>query len=271
MLYFLSTMVIDFHTHYYPDKIVERAMQNAVKFLKFAPATDGTRSGLIESMQKAGIDYSLALPLANTEDNVRGVNKWAQINNKAPVFLLGSIHPRTRNPKEMISQIAEMGLKGIKMHPEYQDFRFEDESLYPIWEACVENNLFVLTHAGKDVAFPPPFRSNPRGLMEFHKRFKELKLVLAHLGSWGMWDETEELLAGLPVYLDLSFTLGIVPDEQLVRIIRKHGAERVLFGTDSPWCDQKKALDHFRKLPLDENEKSMILGLNAAKLLGIPQ
>ena len=262
-------MVIDFHTHYYPDKIVDRAIEHATMALKASPATNGTRSALVESMRKAGIDYSLALPLANTPDNVRGVNRWAQINNQAPVFLLGSIHPRTKKPAEMISQIAQMGLKGVKMHPEFQDFSFEDESLFPIWEACIKHDLFVLTHAGKDISFPAPYHSDPRRLKTFHERFKKLKLVVAHLGSWRMWDEVEEFIVGLPIYLDLAFTLGKMQDEQLVRIIRNHGAERILFGTDSPWCDQEKALNHFRGLPLTENEKELILGINAARLLDI--
>jgi len=262
-------MIIDFHTHYYPDKIVERALKNAIQFLKTTPATDGTRSGLLKSMKKAGIDYSLALPLANTPDNVRGVNRWAQINNQAPVFLLGSIHPQTKNPAEMISQIAKMGLKGIKMHPEFQNFCFEDESLFPIWDACIENDIFVLTHAGEDINFSAPYHSNPQRMKLFHERFTKLKLVIAHLGSWGMWDEVEEFIVGLPVYLDLAFTLGKVNDEQLVRIIRKHGVERVLFGTDSPWCDQEEAVKHFCKLPLTDQEKKLILGLNAVKLLDI--
>ncbi len=262
-------MIIDFHTHYYPDKIVDRAIEHAAQFLKTTPATNGTRGALVKSMQKTGIDYSLALPLANTPDNVRGVNRWAQINNQAPVFLLGSIHPRTKNPEKMISQIAAMGFKGVKMHPEFQDFCFEDESLFPIWEACIENDIFVLTHAGGDIAFSSPYRSDPRRLKAFHERFKELKLVLAHLGSWGMWDSVEEFIVGLPVYLDLAFTLGKINDEQLVRIIRNHGAERVLFGTDSPWCAQDEALKYFQNLPLTESEKDRILGLNAAKFLDI--
>ncbi len=262
-------MVIDFHTHYYPDKIVGRAIEKATQDLKMAPATNGTRSALIESMQKAGIDYSLALPLANTPDNVRGVNRWAQINNQAPVFLLGSIHPLTKEPAKIISQIAGMGLKGIKMHPEFQNFSFDDESLFPIWEACIECDLFVLTHTGEDISFEAPYHSDPHRLKAFHQRFKKLKLVLAHLGSWGMWDQVEELIVGLPVYLDLAFTLGKLDDEQLVRIIRNHGAERVLFGTDSPWCDQSKALKHFRRLPLTQNEKDLILGFNASGLLDI--
>ncbi|MDD5727678.1 MAG: amidohydrolase family protein, partial [Victivallales bacterium] len=223
-------MIIDFHTHYYPEKIVERALRCA-EGAGIKAVTDGTRDGLMESMRRAGIDYSLALPLANTPDNVRGINRWAQLHNRAPVFLLGSIHPFAKKPLELIRQIADMGFKGIKVHPEYQDFYFEDEELFPVWEACIENRLFVLTHAGKDINFPPPYKTSPAGLAQFHKRFRELRLVLAHLGSFEMWDESEELIAGLPVYLDLAFTLGHIPDEQLVRIIRKHGAERVLFGT----------------------------------------
>ncbi|MCP3965924.1 MAG: amidohydrolase family protein [Lentisphaerae bacterium] len=89
------------------------------------------------------------------------------------------------------------------------------------------------------------------------------------MGSWGMWDEAEEYVIGLPVYLDLAFTLGQIDDEQLVRMIRRHGADRVLFGTDSPWRDQKTALDHFLKLDLNEDEKSLILGENAARLLDL--
>ncbi|MDD5697073.1 MAG: amidohydrolase family protein [Victivallaceae bacterium] len=260
-------MVIDFHTHYYPDNIVERAMANARSLFGMEPAADGTRAGLVASMRRAGIDYSLALPLANTPDNIRGVNRWAQLNNQPPVFLLGSIHPRAANPAAVVSRLAAMGFKGLKMHPEYQDFSFEDESLEPIWESCIANDLFVLTHAGRDIAFPAPYRSDPRRLEAFHKRFPELKLVLAHLGSWGMWDEVEARLAGLPVCLDLAFTLGAISDEQLIRIIRKHGAERILFGTDSPWCDQDRALRHFRGLPLTGREKELILGENAAQLL----
>jgi len=261
-------MIIDFHTHYYPDKIVERALQHA-RNTGLNPATDGTRDSLIKSMRQAGIDYSLALPLANTPNNVRGVNRWAQLQNKAPVFLIGSIHPFADNPDKLLKQIAAMGLKGVKVHPEYQDFSFDDERLFPLWEACINNDIFVITHAGEDSNFKPPYKSNPESLSRFHQRFKDLKLVIAHLGSFQMWDDAEKHIAGLPVYLDLAFTLGHIPDDQLIRIIRKHGAERILFGTDSPWCDQEQAVKHLNSLPLSKHEKELILGLNAARILNI--
>ncbi|QSH41626.1 amidohydrolase family protein [Lentisphaerota bacterium ZTH] len=262
-------MIIDFHTHYYPEKIVERALDSVALVPGMEPATDGTRRGLIKSMRACGIDYSLALPLANTPDNVRGVNRWAALQNTAPVFLLGSVHPRMKKPAETIKWIASLGLKGVKVHPEYQSFCFQDESFFPVWEACAENDLFVLTHAGGDINFEAPYKTNPRLMKAFHQRFDSLKLIIAHMGSWGMWDEAEEHLVGLPVYMDLAFTLGQLENDQLVRMIRRHGADRVLFGTDSPWRSQKAALDQFNKLDLDEHEKALILSGNAAQLLDL--
>jgi predicted TIM-barrel fold metal-dependent hydrolase len=262
-------MIIDFHTHYYPEKIAERALESVASIPDLNPATDGTLGGLLQSMKQAGIDYSIGLPLANTPDNVRGVNRWAAVNNKAPVFLLGSVHPDMEEPAETVRWIASMGLKGVKVHPEYQKFRFDEKRLFPIWEACIENDLFVLTHTGADVNFPPPYHSDPASLAEFHKQFPELKLIFAHMGAWGMWDDSEKHLMGLPVYWDLAFCLGMMPDEQLVRMIREHGAQRVLFGTDSPWRDQKKDVEHFKSLPLSEEEKELILWRNGASLLGI--
>lgn len=264
-----QAMVIDFHTHYYPDKIAERALDSIVSVPGIEPATDGTRDGLIESMKDAGIDLSLGLPLANTSDNVRGINRWAALNNRPPVLLLGSIHPAMSDPLPMIEWIAANNLKGIKVHPEYQDFSFDDPKLFPVWESCIENDLLVLTHAGGDIKFSAPFRSNPQSLATFHRRFPKLKLVLAHMGSWGMWDEAEQHLLGLPVYLDLAFTLGILDAAQLTRMIRSHGADRVLFGTDSPWRDQREELSKFTSLPLTEAERELILWKNAAELLSL--
>ncbi|MFA7229715.1 MAG: amidohydrolase family protein [Victivallaceae bacterium] len=262
-------MIIDFHTHYYPEKIAGKAIEAVASIPGMQAYTDGTLNGLLKSMDVAGIDLCLGLPLANTPDNVRGVNRWAAINNNSPVYLLGSIHPDTPEPEKMIEWIAGQGLRGIKIHPEYQQFSFDEERLFPIWEACIEHNLFVLTHTGNDINFPPPARSNPRQLAAFHRRFPELKLVLAHLGSWGMWNEVSEQLAGLPVYFDLAFTVGYLSQEDLLRLIRQLGTDRVLFGTDSPWRDQKTEVEYFQALPLTDEEKSCIFYRNAVGLLGL--
>lgn len=262
-------MVIDFHTHFYPPKIVERALSAIASFPDISPATDGTAEGLIRSMKAAGIDCSVGLPLANTPDNVRGVNRWAASHNQYPTLLIGSIHPDCDDPVKNIREIAALGLKGIKVHPEYQKFSFTETRLDPIWETCIECGLFVLTHVGADICFPPPYHSNPRELRDFHERFPALKLVIAHLGGWRMWDDAEKYLIGQPVFLDTAFTAGFIPPERITAMIKRHGAERIIFGTDSPWRDQQKELDFYRSLPLSDTEKELIFYHNAAGLLGL--
>ena len=135
-------MLIDFHTHCYPEKVVAKAL-SAVQG-RLEPATDGTRDGLIASMREAGIDYSLALGLVTNPANSLGVNRWAAEQNRAPVFFTGSIHPDDPDPETTLDFIADSGLKGIKLHPEYQRFEFSEERLFPLWERCCELGLFVV-------------------------------------------------------------------------------------------------------------------------------
>lgn len=259
-------MVIDFHAHIYPDKVAAKAVEACAERL---PAyADGTRAGLEASMREAGIDLSVCLTVVNAPANSANINAWAVRENRAPFVMTGSVHPDEPDPIATVEAVAAAGLPGIKVHPEFQNFRFDEERLFPVWERCRELGLFVITHVGWDALFEPPYRSGPEALAAFRRRFPELKLILAHLGGMAMWDEVEAHIAGLPVYLDLAMaTPEYIGEEQLLRIIRAHGAERILFGTDSPWCGQKTQLDFIRSLPLTPEELEQILHRNAAGLL----
>ena len=259
-------MIIDFHTHFYPEKVAEKAMAHCQGLLQVY--SDGTRSGLLESMYKANVDISVGLALVNNPDNSASVNKWAVQQHHGGICMLGSFHPAEPDPVQTICNIAQGGLPGIKVHPEYQQFTFNNKDLYPCWEECISRGLFLVTHAGFDIMYQPPWHTSPRELAEFHRNFPKLPLVLAHLGSMTFWDEVEEILAGLPVFFDLAFvTPEYISKEQLIRIIRKHGAERILFGTDFPWCSQKAHVEWIDSLPLTDNEKAAIFYKNAAELL----
>ena len=263
-------MIIDFHTHYYPEALAERALAEFNSAEGFKACTDGTRTGLEASMKQAGIDISLALPLAWKPENVDGINRWAALHNNHPVYLLGTIHPDVSEPEEVIRKIAEYGLKGIKLHPEFQEFTFDEPRLEKIIQACIKYDIFILTHAGCDIKFPPPPNSDPKRLAELHHRFPALKLVIAHFGSWGLWDDVEKYLIGLPVFLDLAFVIGYIPDDKLVEMIKRHGAKWIIFGTDSPWRDQTEYVNFIKGLPLDETEQDDIFWRNGAELLGFP-
>jgi predicted TIM-barrel fold metal-dependent hydrolase len=95
-------------------------------------------------------------------------------------------------------------------------------------------------------------------------------MILAHFGSWKMWDETEKELLGLPIYLETSFTLSFLDENRFIKMVRKHGAEKILFGTDAPWGSQKDELMKINAVALSDAEKEMITRKNAALLLGNP-
>ncbi len=259
-------MVIDFHTHYYPEKIRVRVMTFCGRFAP--PVLDGSRRALEEDMRLAGVDFSVGLPVAGVPGKSRSVSEWALGENHGVIRMFGSIHPEDPDWREVLDFIAGNGLPGIKLHPEYQQFRLDDPRFYPIWERCQDLGLIVLSHAGWDPAFPPPYRTDPEHLAAFCGRFPGLKLVLAHLGSLRMWDAVGQYLAGLPVWFDTAMIDAVhLPPDRLLRIIRTHGAGRILFGSDSPWCGARQVLELLRSLPLKAEEWSAITGGNALRLL----
>ncbi len=260
-------MIIDFHTHYFPDKIARDAINSLELKGSIKAFAEGTRASLEKSMASAGIGLSLNLPVATSPEQVAGINSWAEKNNRTPVLSLGVIHPLSENPAGIISDVKRKGLPGIKMHPEYQGFSPDDSALGKIWEACIENDLFVIFHAGADVAYKAPFRSDPAKFAKLRHSFPALKMVLAHFGSWMQWDDVEKEIIGLDIFLETSFTSGFLEDARFASLIRQHGADKVLFGSDSPWRDQKTEVAAIKALPLSDSEKDLIFNKNAERLL----
>ena len=263
-------MIIDFHTHCFPDKLAERAVSALESFANIKAHLRGSRAELIESMRQAGVDLAVNLPVATSQEQVDSINQWAVANNAAPVYSFGAIHPNHPDPDTALARLRAQGVRGVKMHPEYQAFTLGDQRLDRICAACVRHNMTVCFHAGEDLGFPNPPRSNPAAFAALLDRHPKLRAVLAHLGSWRMWDEVERHLAGREVYLDCSFVHEHLDADLALAIIRRHGADKVLFASDSPWGDQAGTLAWLRALPLSGPELEKILGGNAVRLLGLP-
>ena len=260
--------IFDIHTHVFPDAIAARTVEMLGEKAKIDPVYDGSRAGLIEQMRVAGIKAALNCPIATRPEQVSSINRWAAENNASPVYSLGSVHPETEDKAGVLAKVLESGLPGIKLHPEYQEFDLLDPRMTPVWTLCEREGLMIMLHAGADIAFEAPYRSDPVRIRQLMDAYPDLKLVAAHFGSWRMWDAVAEELCGTPVYLDTSFTLGIIDDAMFVDIIRRHGAERVVFGTDTPWRSQAEDVEHFSRLPLSKDERRLILWENARGLVG---
>lgn len=264
-------MVIDFHTHTFPDRIAKASIGSLSKCSGITPRTDGTVKGLADSMAKDGIDLSVILPVVTKETQFETVNNVAAKICEAGNGLLsfGGIHPDCSEIRQKMRRIRELGLKGIKIHPAYQKVYMDDIRYLRILEAATEEDLVIAVHAGVDIGLPKPVYAAVERIKRAVREVKPRKLVLAHLGGWKEWDAVEELLVGEDVYFDTAFLEDYIDDGQLFRIIRDHGAERILFGTDCPWSGQRESVERLEKLPLSEEEKRLIFSENATKLLGL--
>ena len=139
----------------------------------------------------------------------------------------------------------------------------------PIYEAIVGCGMVLVSHTGFDVAFPRIRRCDPDRILNVVRRFPTLKFVATHLGAWEDWDEVSAKLLGLPIYLDISCSLEWMPAAQARDMLMAHPADRLLFGSDSPWNDQAEAIAQVRALGLPPDREAMLLGGNAFELFGV--
>lgn len=262
-------MIIDFHTHCFPDKIAGKAIDSLSKAAALIPQTDGTANGLLNSMKENKVDVSVVLSIATTPHQMESVNNFAAELNKTPRLIgFGSVHPEAENALEELERIAGLGLKGVKFHPEYQNFDVDDINMRPIYKKISQLGLITVFHAGVDYGFAAPYKCMPDAMARALKWF-DSPVIAAHWGGIMCHEEVIKHLCGLPIYFDVSFGYGTVALPMIKKIVEKHGTDKLLFGSDSPWhrpTDDMRVLD---ALDLDENEINKICCSNAVNLLKI--
>lgn len=262
-------MVIDFHTHMFPHIIAERTIAKLSECVRKEPDTDGTYEGLLKSSREAGIDCNVVLPIATKPSQFCTINEFASRYLEGEVISFGSVHPASPDYKAELKEIKTMGMKGIKLHPDYQDMYFNDIRYKRIVSYASELDLIVSVHAGLDPKSPADIHCTPRMAAELIDEVHPSKLILAHLGGNQQWDEVEQYLVGKNVYFDTGVIFDYIDTEQFLRIMREHGSGKILFATDSPWAGQKKFADIMYNLPVSDEERSDMMWRNGKKLLGI--
>ena len=263
-------MIIDFHTHIFPDKIAAKTIQSLANLASVRAATDGTICGLIESMDRNYVDISVIQPVVTKPEQFDSINQFAGYINakyKGRLVSFGGMHPDCENYKEKLEHIKEMGLPGIKLHPDYQQVMIDDVRYMNIIEYADVLDLIILVHAGVDIGLPEPVHCPPEKARKVLDKLEPKKMVLAHYGAWKQWDAVYEYLAGENVYFDTAFTFDYIEQEQFVKILEKHGSDKILFATDSPWSDLGEEIEILRSLPISGEQMDEMLFRNAKKLL----
>lgn len=260
--------IIDAHCHIYPDKIAQKASESTGHFYGIPTLLDGKVSTLLEHGQGAGIDHFVVQSVATTPKQVSSINQFiarAVAESDGKFTGLGTLHPDSENIKAEVEEIISLGLKGVKLHPDIQQFKIDDYRMLKIYELC-EGRLPILMHTG-DSRFD---FSNPNRMVPILDIYKNLTVIGAHFGGWSVWEEaTEKLSSYENFYVDCSSSLYAMTPEKGKELIMAYGVDRVLFGTDYPIWEPATELDLFMRLDLTDGERESILCNNAKKMFDI--
>lgn len=271
-------MIIDFHTHIFPDKIAIQTVEKLKGYLcdageESAAYTDGTLYSLRNSMKKADVDISVILPVVTNPKQFESINRFSSLmNEEKDIIAFGGIHPDNESPEEKLDFIKSLGLKGVKLHPDYQGTYVNDEKYIRIIRYAEEIGLITIIHSGYDVLSPDDIHCTPDRAIDMLRKVgarEDNKIILAHLGGHKGADESFEKLCGINVWLDTSYVLNKIPSETLIKMFEKHGFDKILFASDSPWGDQKMFVKTLRNLDISEENKENIFHRNAEHLFAL--
>ena len=262
--------VIDVHTHIFPDHIAARAVAKICDSAHgFFLAASGTKAGLTESMRHNNTTFSVTLPVATRADQVQSINRSIDPVGHPALIPFGAMHPAYEDFEHELHRLKEQGIKGIKLHPEHQDFYIDDKRYYPLYETCADLGLCIVFHAGSDPSFFTSDHGLPAAFKKIITAIPTLSVVAAHMGGLQRWDEVEAVLCGLPIFFDTAAVYPFLSAEQFTRIGKRHGFDRILFGSDWPWFSPADTIKYIAELPIDDTDKEKIVFANARKLLGI--
>ena len=265
-------MIIDAHTHIYPESVAEKAISTVITNAKgrVDAHTNGTFNNLVTSMDHAGIDFSIVLPVATNPGQGRGILQWIKrlINYSSRMIYFGSVHPFDPEYKEVIKEIKELGIQGLKFHPAYQGFPADSKEAYKIYDEILKNDLIIYFHAGYDMSMPDSDFASIKKFSNILKVFKGSKIILAHAGGDGEWDKVLDLYGDKKCYYDIAYVLESMKLNKYAKQLYRQNEDYFIFGTDSPWRDQKKYVDLIRNSSfLNQEQKDKIFYKNILKLI----
>ena len=194
---------------------------------------------------------------------------YRYFNSLDGLTAFGSVHPESPDALDELERIKAAGLKGIKLHPDYQHFFVEEKRLFPIYEKAAELGLITVFHAGVDIGLPDPVHCTPQALANILPVFQGAPVVAAHFGGYMMRAETMKHLIGQDICFDTSYSHSRFPPPWAKEIIKAHGAKKILLGSDMPWSRTDYEINYVKSLGLDDVELALVLGGNAQRLLNI--
>lgn len=269
-------MLIDFHTHVFPDKIAKSTIDALASRAHNLPYTDGTVQGMVDAMNRSNADICVTLPVLTKTTQFDSITKFACLvneqfkNSEKKLISFAGMHPHCDDIDGKMAYIKSLGIKGVKIHPDYQGTYIDDDGYFEIVKCAKKYDLIVVTHAGVDDGYAgEPVRCPPERVLKLIEEIDHDKFVLAHYGGHKQWQEVYEILSGKNVYFDTAYTVNEISEELFKKILNKHGEDKILFATDCPWQDISNNYQKIKSYNLGKDIEDKIFYKNALKLLGI--
>ena len=260
--------IIDAHTHIFPEKIASKAVKSVGNFYDMEKMShEGTSEALLASGEKIGVLKYLVCSTATTKEQVEPINRFiiSECEKHAEFLGLGTMHIEYEDFEKEVKFLKEQGIKGIKIHPDFQRFAINDKRLFGLYELLSAEKMFLLTHSG-DYRYE---FSNPAKVCEVAKQFPKLNIIAAHFGGWSEWDEAEKVLNLENVYFDTSSTIGFGAVDKAYKVFNKMDKSHFFFGTDFPMWDHEKEFNAFMELKISDDFKEDILYNNFKNFYGL--
>ncbi len=259
--------IIDAHTHIFPEKVADRAIEQLREIYGATPVRRPVLDEVVTEMDEAGLDRSVLAPVSTRPDQVASINDFALGLVEHPrVIPFGTLHPAYDDLEREIDRLLTGGIRGVKLQPFFQDFTFEDGATARMFE-LIGDRLVVLMHGGQEIAEIEQVVPHPAALARLVETYPHLRMIVAHMGGYEMWDEVSEHLVGARVHFDLSYTFDRAPDDLIIEICSRHGWNRIVFGSDFPWQSQREALAGLCRLGLDEDTFAAVTAGNLRAML----
>lgn len=264
-------MIIDFHTHCFPGKIAEKAMVTLIQNAGAATAYhDGPEQSLSKKIRDMGADIAVVLNISTNPKQQKSVNDYAiEINGLGGLVAFGSVFPDSPQALYELERLHDAGVKGIKFHPDYQNFFVDDPRVFPLYKKASSLGLITVFHSGVDIGLPEPVHCSPKALAKVMPVFEGGTVVAAHFGGYMRWKEAAEYLAGTGAYIDTSYSHSHLPPPWAKEVLEAFGAKKTLLGSDMPWNATDNEILYIKSLGLSPADEEAVLGGNAAELLGL--
>ena len=265
-------MIIDFHVHIFPSSVAKRAVEALKASSGYENYSDGSAEDLLKSMAKSGISYSVNMPILTKPENFEKTlfHLKEQTERYKNILSFAAIHPRCVDLADKINTIAALGFKGVKLHPFFQNEPLDSDKTAELVSLADKKGLYVMIHPGKDASFPDSAIADIEKIERLLDVTCAKRIILAHMGAMDMWKESLERIAGRDVFLDTSFSMDVMGRALFLKAVKNHSADKILFGTDSPWRSQARYVDYLKnENEITDGEKAKIFYKNAVKILGL--